>query len=372
MISAGEASGDMHAAHFVTALHAIDSTIEVYGMGGAKLKQAGADPLIDCSDISVVGIIEVLFKYRKIVNVLNKLQDSLRTDPPDLLVLVDFQEFNFKLAKTAKALGIKVLFYISPQLWAWRPHRVHKIGRAIDMMAVILPFEEKFYNDANIPVRFVGNPLVDKVKPTKARQDCFIEYNLNTENRVIGLFPGSRQGEIKRVLPIQLATAERLKKSKPDLQFIIPIASSLEEHIFTPYLEKYAHLNVKLVKDLPYNIMQCCDAIISASGTATLEMALMGIPNCISYKIATLSYFILLPLVTIDLIGLANIIAEKEIIKEFIQFDAKPKAIAKEINLILDDKTYRENMVKALNSVKEKLGKTGGSENMAKLIIEML
>ncbi len=372
MISAGEASGDMHAANILKALHLLQPDIQFYGMGGNKLKQAGADPLIDCSDISVVGIVEVLVKYRQIVKVLDKLRESLRTDPPDLLVLVDFQEFNFKLAKSAKELGIKVLFYISPQLWAWRPHRVHKIGRAIDMMAVILPFEEKFYKDANIPVRFVGNPLVDKTKPDKSKQTCFIEYQLDANKRVVGLFPGSRQGEIKRVLPIQLATAERLLKDKPDLQFILPIASSLNENIFLPYLEKYSHLNIKLVKDLPYNIMQCCDAIISASGTATLEMALMGIPNCISYKIASLSYFILLPLVTIDLIGLANIIAEKQIIKEFIQFEAKPKNIAKEINLILDDKNYRDNMIKELGYVKDKLGKTGGSENMAKLIIEML
>jgi len=298
MISAGEASGDMHAANIVKALRTIEPNIEFYGMGGAKLKEAGATQLIDCSDISVVGIVEVLVKYRQIVKVLDELRESLQTNPPDLLVLVDFQEFNFKLAKSAKELGIKVLFYVSPQLWAWRPHRVHKIGKAIDMMAVILPFEEKFYTDANIPVRFVGNPLVDKTKPTKDKLTCFTEYNLDTSRRVIGLFPGSRQGEIKRVLPIQLATAERLLKNKPDLQFIIPIASSLNENLFTEHLKKYSHLNIKLVKDLPYNIMQCCDAIISASGTATLEMALMGIPilfYCHWSPLILLAWQILLP-----------------------------------------------------------------------------
>ncbi len=372
MISAGEASGDMHAANVVKALCKHDSTIEIYGMGGEQLRDAGAEILVDCSDIAVVGIVEVLFNYRKIIKALNSLRESLRNNPPDLLVLVDYQEFNFKLAETAKQLGIKVLFYISPQVWAWRQHRVYKIGRLIDMMAVILPFEEKFYQSANVPVRFVGNPLVDEAKPDKDKQLCFSEYGLNAEKTVVGIFPGSRRGEIKRILPVQLAAAEKLIKDKPDLQFILPVASTLNKDQFTSCLEKYKHLNIKLVKDLTYNVMQCCDVIITASGTATLEIALMGIPNCITYKIAHLSYFILKPIVKIDRIGLVNIVAEKDIVKEFLQYQAKPQAIADEINQILDDNEYRENMIKALNTVREKLGKTGGANNMAELIMEML
>jgi len=372
MISAGEASGDMHAANFVKALHARDKNIEFYGMGSAQLRDAGAELLIDCHDIAVVGIVEVLVNYNKIMKALNTLRNSLRDNPPDLLVLVDYQEFNFKLAASAKELGIKVLFYISPQVWAWRQHRVHKIGKLIDMMAVILPFEEKFYKDANVPVRFVGNPLVDKAKPNKDKQICFEEYNLENNKTVIGIFPGSRRGEIKRVLPLQLAAAEILLKDKPNLQFILPIASTLNKEQFTTCLNKYSHLNIKLVKDLSYNVMQCCDAIITASGTATLEIALMGIPNCITYKIAALSYLILRPIVKIKHIGLVNIIANKDIVKEFLQFEAKPQAIASEINLILDDKSYRENMIKELKGVREKLGKSGGADNMAELILEML
>ncbi len=372
MISAGEASGDMHAANIIKAIQAQNKPVEFYGMGSSQLHEAGAELLIDCADIAVVGLVEVLVHYRKIMKALNTLRDSLRDNPPDLLVLVDYQEFNFKLAETAKGLGIKVLFYISPQVWAWRQHRVHKIGKIIDMMAVILPFEEKFYKDANVPVRFVGNPLVDKTQPDKDRETCFNEYNLSTDKTVVGLFPGSRRGEIKRVLPIQLAAAEILLRDKPDLQFILPIASTLNEGLLTPYLKNYSHLNIKLVKDLPYNVMQCCDAIITASGTATLEIALMGIPNCIVYKIATLSYLILRQLVKIEHIGLVNIVAEKYIIKEFLQFDAKPQVIADEISLILNDKEYRENMIKELKGVRNKLGKSGGIDNMAELIIEML
>lgn len=372
MISAGEASGDMHAANILKALHTMHADVEFYGMGSQQLRDAGAELLVDCSDIAVVGLVEVLFHYRKIMKALNILRESLRNNPPDLLILVDYQEFNFKLAETAKALGIKVLFYISPQVWAWRQHRVHKIGKIIDMMAVILPFEEKFYKDANVPVRFVGNPLTDKTHPDKDRQTCFNEYGLNSTEKVIGLFPGSRRGEIKRVLPIQLAAAEKLLKDKPDLQFILPIASTLNKALFSDYIENYNHLNIKLVKDLPYNVMQCCDAIITASGTATLEIALMGIPNCIVYKISTISYLILRQLVKIKHIGLVNIVAEKYIIKEFLQFEAKPQLITDEINLILDNETYRDNMITELNAVQNKLGKTGGINNMAELILEML
>jgi len=372
MISAGEASGDMHAANVVKALHQQDSSIEVYGMGGEHLRQAGVDLLVDCTDIAVMGIVEVLLKYRSIMQALNILKESLRQNPPDLVVVVDYQEFNNKLAEAAKELGIKVLFYIGPQVWAWRQHRVHQIGKRVDMMAVILPFEEKFYRNANVPVRFVGNPLADEVKPNKSKQSCFLEYALKDDKPVIGLLPGSRRSEIKRILPLQLAAADILHQQKPGLQFVLPIASTLSDDAFRADLQQYSHLDVKLVKDLSYNVMQCCDAIIAASGTATLEIALMGIPNCITYKVAHLSYAILKRMVKIEHIGLVNIVAEKGIVKEFLQYDAKPKLIAEEIMQILDNPEYRNTMINELNSVRDKLGKSGGVNNMAELILEML
>jgi len=372
MISAGEASGDMHAANVVKALHQQDSSIEVYGMGGEHLRQAGVDLLVDCTDIAVMGIVEVLLKYRTIMQALNILKESLRQNPPDLLVVVDYQEFNNKLAEAAKELGIKVLFYIGPQVWAWRQHRVHQIGKRVDMMAVILPFEEKFYRNANVPVRFVGNPLADEVKPNKSKQSCLQEYDLVEDKPVIGLLPGSRRSEINRILPLQLAAADILHQQKPDLQFVLPIASTLNDDAFKADLQQYNHLDVKLVKDLSYNVMQCCDAIIAASGTATLEIALMGIPNCITYKVAHLSYAILKRMVKIEHIGLVNIVAEKGIVKEFLQYDAKPNLIAGEITQILDDPEYRNVMINELNAVRDKLGKSGGVNNMAELVLEML
>jgi lipid-A-disaccharide synthase len=372
MISAGEASGDMHAANMVTALHRRDSQLEFYGMGGAQMQDAGVELLVDCSDIAVMGIVEVLLKYRSIMAALNILKASLAENPPDLLILVDYQEFNNKLAEHAKSLGVKVLFYIGPQVWAWRQHRVHQIGKRVDMMAVILPFEEAFYREANVPVRFVGNPLADEVKPNKEKARCMKEYGLNNECPVIGLLPGSRRSEIKRILPLQLAAADRLQRSKPELQFVIPIARSLSSELFQAELNKYRHLQVRLVDDLSYNVMQCCDAIIAASGTATLEIALMGIPNCITYKIAHLSYAILKRMVHIEHIGLVNIVAGKGIVKEFLQYQAKPSAIAEEIERILDDSDYRKIMLDELKQVRNKLGKPGGIENTAELVLEML
>ena len=371
-ISAGEASGDLHAANLIKSLHKIDSSVQVKGMGGEKLVQAGVDVLVDCSDIAVVGIVEVLIHYRKIMRILNKLRDELRNNPPDLLILVDYQEFNFKLAQTAKELGIKVLFYISPQVWAWRPHRVHKMGRNIDMMAVLFPFEEKFYKEANVPVQFVGNPLVDEARASKTKDEAISAFELNNNQAIVGLFPGSRKGEIQRILPIQLEAAQLLKQQHPELQFILPIASTLDRSEFVGHMAEYENLNIKLVKDNPYDVMQVCDAIITASGTATLEIALMGIPNAITYKIAALSYFILKRLVTIDNIGLVNIVAEKKIVQEFIQHEALPQKIFKEIDKILSDDDYRNNMIQELNKVREKLGKDGGSDNVAKLAYSML
>lgn len=372
MISAGEASGDLHAANLVKALHLIDDSIRVSGMGSDKLREVGAEILVDCADIAVVGIVEVLAKYRQIKQALNLLADHLRNNPPDLLILVDYQEFNFRLAKIAKAQGVKVLFYISPQVWAWRPHRVHTIGKLIDMMAVLFPFEEKFYRQANVPVTFVGHPLVDETRPSKTKDQCLTEYRLVPERKLVGLFPGSRKGEIKRVLPVLLDAAELIQKKHPNLQFILPVASTLSINFIQPYLKNHAHLDIRVVKDRSYNIMQICDAIMTASGTATLEIALMGVPNTIVYRIAPISYFILKRMITIDNIGLVNIVAEKNIVREFIQHEAIAKNIAAEIDRLLVDDNYRNNMLTEMKKVREKLGKEGGSSNIAQLAYDML
>ncbi|MFT7222520.1 MAG: lipid-A-disaccharide synthase [Cellvibrionaceae bacterium] len=372
MISAGEASGDAHAANLVRALRELNPDIRVKGMGSKKLLAAGCDILVNCDDIGVVGIWEVIKKYRAIKRALNRMQAELVQSPPDLLILVDYQEFNFRLAAKAKALGVKVLFYISPQVWAWRPGRVHSMGEKIDHMAVLFPFEEKFYRDADVPCTFVGHPLVDEVKPNKSRAQCFNDFGLNANGAVVGIFPGSRKNEIKKNLPVQLKAASILKTQRPEIQFILPIASTIDESDLQPFLATSKHLSVLTVRDRPYNVIQCCDAIVTASGTATLEIALMGVPNTIVYRVAPLSYWIIKRLMTINDIGLVNIILGKNVVKEFLQGEANPAAIAKEIKRLLEDEDYRRQMITSLNQVRNELGKAGGSRHVAELASSMM
>ncbi len=208
-IIAGEASGDLHASHLAKSLLALDPSLQLNGMGGDNMRRAGVDVLIDASELAVVGLFEVLANYRKIKAALDQLKRMLNDYRPELLILVDYQEFNQRLAAYAKSIGIKVLFYIGPQVWAWRPKRVYKMGRIVDQMAVIFPFEVELYKDANVPVEFTGHPLVEEVVADKSTAEARELLELDDQT-TIGLFPGSRRGEIKRLLPIQLATANRL------------------------------------------------------------------------------------------------------------------------------------------------------------------
>ncbi|TQV86631.1 lipid-A-disaccharide synthase [Aliikangiella coralliicola] len=372
LISAGEASGDLHAANLVKKLIEIDSSVEVMAMGGDNLRDAGADVIIDCAELAVVGVVEVLINYRKIKRALDKLSEVVINQKPDLLILVDYQEFNMKLAQTAKKNGVKVLFYIGPQVWAWRPHRVHKMREKIDMMAVLFPFEVAFYENANVPVKFVGNPLVDEVKANTDKLSLINQYQLSPELKTVGLLPGSRKSEIKRILPIQLESARQLKQKHPQLQFVLAVASTLSKSEIEQQCQQYSELDIKFIRDLPYNVMSVCDAIITASGTATLETGLMEIPLAITYRISPLSYAILRRMMTIDKVGLVNIVAEKMIVKEFIQQDAVPEKIAGEISEILENDDYRENMINELKQVKQKLGIQGGSKIVAELAYQML
>ena len=372
MISAGEASGDLHAANLVTALREIDPTIKVHGMGSDRMRDAGVEILYDCRDIAVMGIVEVLAKWGTIMGALDILKQSLVDNPPDLLILVDYQEFNMKLAKAAKKLGIKVMFYIGPQVWAWRSHRVKKIGRHVDMMAVLFPFEEAFYQKANMPVRFVGNPLVDEVKATMSLAQAQTKFDLDPALKTIGLFPGSRRSEICRLLPTALESAAIIHKQYPDTQFIIPLAKSVSVEELAPMLAPYPELPVKIAHSHIHDIMQCCYAVISASGTATLETALMTTPMVIIYKMAGLTYNIMKRMITIDHIGLPNIVAGKEVVKELLQEQASAENIADEILHMLNDPAYHQSVTDELQAIRNKLGTSGGSQKVAELAYEML
>jgi lipid-A-disaccharide synthase len=370
-IIAGEASGDLHASHLARKLLTLDPGLTLKGMGGDNMRRAGVDILVDASELAVVGLFEVLANYRTIKGVLENLKQTITETPPDLLILVDYQEFNQRLAAYARSIGVKVLFYIGPQVWAWRPKRVYRMGQIVDQMAVIFPFEVALYKDANVPVEFTGHPLVEEVIPDKSPAQARELLELE-DMTTIGLFPGSRKGEIRRILPIQLATAKKLLKQKPDLQFVLPLAESLDEEVLDPFIEEIVSLRISVINGKYYDVMQACDAIITASGTATLEIALMGIPMAIVYKISWLSYFILKFMVSIDKIGLVNIVADRFVVREFLQGKARPKKIAAEILRILSDKNYNDTMRHELSLIREKLGDSSGTTHVAQLAYDML
>ena len=371
MILAGEASGDAHAAEFVTALRRLDPQIRASGMGGDAMRGAGVEVFFDSSIIAVVGLIEVLKHWGDIKRAMTAVERRLEQDRPDLLILVDYPEFNLKMARHARRLGIRVLFYISPQVWAWRPKRIHKIGALIDHMAVIFRFELAHYERAGIPVSFVGHPLVDKVPSSVDVAAVRARLGFAADDRVIGLFPGSRQSEIARLLPLMFETARRLRAREPGLRFVLPVASTLDAGDIERRCRD-AGLDIRVSRGDIYELIGACDAIATCSGTVTLEIALLGTPMCIVYRMSALSFAIMRRLITIPQIGLANIVAGGAVVREFLQREATPEAIAAELLRLLDDADYRREVRTGLARVRANLGEGQGAENMARLVISLL
>lgn len=371
MIIAGEASGDIHAAKLVREVKQKNQNISFYGTGGESMRQAGVDTLIDSSELAVVGLFEVLAHWNTISAALKKMQHLLRTEPPDLLVLVDYPDFNLRLAKTAKECGIKVLFYISPQVWAWRQKRVFKIKKLVDMMAVVFPFEETFYKKYDVPVRFVGHPLVDEVHASSDKVTLLKEFLLDSDQPVVGLFPGSRQSEVKRLLPIIVESAQQIVKSKPDTQFVIPIASTLKEEDILAYFEGL-ELNMRVISHRTHDVMQVCDVVITVSGTVTLELALMKIPMVVINKISRFSYFFVRRMLKIDHVALCNIVANQRIVPEFIQNDAQANKISGKVVELLDNDEERNMIISGLTAIKEKLSNEKSKTELSDLLLDML
>lgn len=371
MFSAGEASGDKHAAAVFRAMRERLPGLRGSGMGSSAMREAGIELTVDSSGIGVVGLGEVLRHYGAIRRALTTMQHAVCTQRPDLLICVDYKEFNLKLARHAKACGIKVLFYVSPQVWAWRPGRVKKYGAAIDMMAVIFPFETRFYEAHNIPVRYVGHPLVGRVQASAAREVLMQEFGLNAEHPVIGLLPGSRKAEVQRLLPVMLETATLLFKQNPSLQFILPQAATIPAELIQPLLAA-ASIPVTCIQERSYDVLACCDAALVASGTATLETALMGVPMAVVYKVSPLTYTLLKPLIRIPDIALVNIVAEHRVVQEFVQKAAEPHALAQEMQRLLNDADYRAQIRHDLAEVQTRLGTADGVNTMAQLACDML
>jgi lipid-A-disaccharide synthase len=344
-------------------------------MGGAAMRDAGIELCFDSTGIGVIGLAEIARHYGEIRGALTLMQQTAREQRPDLLICVDYKEFNFRLAKLAKACGIKVLFYVSPQVWAWRPGRVKSYGRIIDHMAVIFPFELPYYEAYQVPATYVGHPLAGKVKPTLGKSAALEKFGLvNSETAqgpVIGLLPGSRANEIKRLLPVIAEAARQLARDFPAARFLLFQAGSVPDEAIAWAINGLG-LDLRVIKGQDYDALQCCDAVITVSGTATLEVALLGIPMAIVYRLAPLSYWLGRLLVKLPFIGLPNILAGRSVVQEFIQNEATPDRIAGEIGRILRDPAYAEVMRTALLEIRETLGERDGSAELAHLAARML
>ena len=382
MLSAGEASGDQHAAALFRELKKLVPEVAGIGMGGAAMREAGIELCFDSSGIGVIGLAEIARHYGEIRGALKLMQRTACERKPDLLICVDYKEFNFRLARAAKACGIKVLFYVSPQVWAWRPGRVKSYGRIIDHMAVIFPFELPYYEAYQVPATYVGHPLAGKVKTTLSKGEALKKYGLSGHSAhpqafgksgaIIGLLPGSRANEIKRLMPVILASARRLSVEFPGARFLLFQAASVADEDITLQLAEVTDLDLRVIQGQDYNALQCCDAVITVSGTATLEIALLGIPMAIVYRLAPISYWLGRLLVKVPFIGLPNILAGKSVVREFIQHEATPTNIAGEIARILREPEYAQKQHQALLAIRDKLGERNGSVELARLAAQML
>jgi lipid-A-disaccharide synthase len=371
MIVAGEASGDMHGASLVREMLKIDPALNFYGIGGNKLQEAGVKLLANASTMAVVGLTEVISKLGSILKIMDMMKKSLDEYRPDLVILIDYPDFNLPLAKAAKKRGIKIFYYISPQVWAWRKSRINKIKRLVDKMAVILPFEVDTYAAKGFVVDYVGHPLLDLVKPAYSKQESRKMFNLDESKTTIGLLPGSRQSEVIKLLPEMLRAAEILAQKIQNLQFILPLADTLEEKTVGDIVSGFT-IKVKVISGQTYDAVSCCDLAIVASGTATLETALLGVPMIIIYKISPLSYFIGKLVVNVKNIGLANIIAGKTVVPELIQGKANAQSIAAEAVAILTSVERKKEMMNELAEIRAKLGKPGAAIRAAQLVLDML
>jgi lipid-A-disaccharide synthase len=371
LMVAGETSGDLHGAHLMEAIQKIDPGVEFFGLGGEALAQRGMRLLYHHRTLSVVGITEVLVKLKTILQALRGLKRALPLEKPDLAILIDFPDFNMRLARSVYRQGIPILYYISPQVWAWRASRVKVIARWIRKMIVFFPFEVPLYRAEGVDVEWVGHPLVESVKPSLSREEAFAQFGLDPLRPTVALLPGSRESEVKRLLPIFIEAARILQERIPDLQFVIPLASGLPGEILAPWVPQTS-IPLRAIEGKTYDVMNISDLLITASGTATLEGGILGKPMVIAYKVSPFSYLIGRLMVHVDHIGMVNLVAGKRIAPELIQKDANPGKIAGEAFSILQNPEIRRQMSESMKEIREKLWKPGAVQRAAEIAYGLL
>jgi lipid-A-disaccharide synthase len=371
-IIAGEASGDLHSSNLVRHLKKIDPQAEFRAWGGDLMQEQGVTLVKHYRDLAFMGFAEVIQHLPTILRNIDFCKKDILSYKPDVLILVDYPGFNLRIAKFAKQAGFKVVYYISPQVWAWKSSRVHTIKEVVDKMLVIFPFETEFYAKYDYKVDFVGHPLLDVIsEPSQADKSKFIKENKLPDKPIIALLPGSRKQEIGNMLPIMEQVAEQF----PNYQFIIGKAPSSRQEWYTDFLGKK---NISIIDNKTYELLHNASAALVTSGTATLETALWGVPEIVCYRskgiTGNISYLLAKQLIgkKLKFIAIVNLIMEREVVKEFIQHTLTPANLTEELKRILENAEYRNTMLQNLKQVREKLGGPGASAKAASIIVDFL
>jgi lipid-A-disaccharide synthase len=352
---AGEESGDMHGALLVHELRRLCPYLKLEGLGGDHMKAAGVKLLHNITkDLAIIGLMGIVTNFRRIKRVFDATIQHMEKYRPDAIILIDYPGFNLRVMKEAHRLGIKVIYYISPQVWAWRRRRIYEIARCVDKMMVIFPFEEKMYRELGVDVAYVGHPLMDHIHVTMTRAQVFRKHRFDMDKRLIGLMPGSRKSEVTRLLPIMVEAAERIAERDPDVQFVLPKAGTISRRVIEKYLSR-GSVDIRVVDTDLYDVRSALDFAIVKSGTSTLETAILGTPMLIVYKVNWLTWLIGKSLVKIPHIGLVNVVAGEGIVPEFLQGEAKPLIIAEETLRLLNTPEELNYMRDQLERVKDKL-----------------
>jgi lipid-A-disaccharide synthase len=367
LIVTGEASGDLHGAHLAKAIMALDPTTELVGIGGPSMRAAGVNLVPGVPQLDVMGLIG-LSAIRAMLQRVRAIRRVLKAEAWDLVVLIDNPGLNFHFARVAKAAGRRVLYYIAPQLWAWRPGRMKWIQRRVDHVVVILPFEPELYHRAGVRCTFVGHPLLDMVAAHYDRAKLRREFGLSESARVVGLLPGSRVSEVEMLLPVLLKAAAQLVLAEPGTQFILAQASSIDDNLIQTLLRD-SPVPVRVVHDRASEVMALSDVLLIASGTATLQAAVVGTPMVLLYKTSPLTYRLARWLITVKWIGLVNLVGGRLIVPELVQEDATDERLCREVLHLLRDPSAYNDMKEGLRQVRQSLGEPGASSRAAQVVL---
>lgn len=369
MFSAGETSGDMHGANLAKALRKLVPEVELFGFGGPQMEDAGVKLCRNMLDYSVMGFWEVLVNLRKMFKLKEALVEEMKRQKPDILVLIDYPDFNWRLASEAKKLGIPVFSYIPPSAWAWRKGRAKNVAKIADKIVAIFPFELEVYRQAGADISFVGNPLLDNVKASMTKEAACEFFGINMQDDNILLLPGSRKQEIANLLEPMLEAAKIISKERARAKFFLPVAPGIDKVHLTDKIKQY-DLPVKLCEGNTYDLMNCCDFAIATSGTVTLEAALMNLPSIVLYKMSAITYRIAKIFVKIKYFSLPNILVNEAILPELLQDEVNGENIARYARAWYKEQPTAEQTKLDLVKVKEKLGEPGVAEKTAKLILQ--